>query len=137
LGEDGFEVFHGSEGYYFGTGEVGAGGQDFGSVGDYIDVGQCKRAGHLAEEGGFLVIRFDQREIDVRGPEFEGKGGESGAGADVEDAGRTVVSGQWSVVSTAFWEEVACQEEGLAEVAGYDFFGMADSGQVDAGIPAE
>ena len=137
MGEDGFEVFHGSEGYYFGTGEVGAGGQDFGSVGNYIDVGQCKCAGHFAEEGGFLVIRFDQRESDVRGPEFQGKGGESCAGADVEDVGRTVVSSQWSAVSTAFWEEVAGQEEGLAEVAGYDFFWMADGGQVDAGVPAE
>ena len=53
------------------------------------------------------MIGFDHRQLDVRGPEFQGKGGESGAGADVEDAGRTVVSGQWSVVSTAFWEEVA------------------------------
>ena len=70
MGEDGFEVFYGSEGYYFGTGEVGTGGQDFGSVGDYIDVGQCKRAGHFAEEDGFLVIGFDQRQVDVRGPEF-------------------------------------------------------------------
>ena len=128
MGEDGFEVFYGSEGYYFGTGEVGTGGQDFGSVGDYIDVGQCKCAGHFAEEGGLLVIRFDQRQVDVRGPQFQGKGGESGAGADVEDLGRTVVSGQWSVVSTAFWEEVAGQEKGLAEVAGYDFFWMADGG---------
>jgi hypothetical protein len=137
LREDGVEVFYGSEGYYFGTGEIGASGQDFGSVGDYIDVCQCKCAGCFAEEGGFLVIGFDQCQVDQRGPEFEGKGGESGAGADVEDAGRTVVSGQWSVVSTAFREEVAGQEEGLAEVAGYDFFWMADGGQVDAGVPAE
>ena len=85
MGEDGFEVFYGSEGYYFGTGEVGTGGQDFGSVGDYIDVGQCKCAGHFAEEDCFLVIGFDQRQVDVRGPEFQGEGGESGAGADVED----------------------------------------------------
>ncbi len=56
LGEDGGEVFYGSESYYFGAGEVGAGGQDLGSVGDYIDVGQCKCASHFAEEGGFLVI---------------------------------------------------------------------------------
>jgi len=137
LGNDGGEMFHGSEGYYFGTGKVGTGGQDFGSVGDYIDVGQCKCSGHFAEEGCFLVIGFDQRQVDVRGPEFQGKSGESGAGADVEDVGRTVVSGQWSVVSTAFWEEVAGQEKGLAEVAGYDFFWMADGGQVDAGVPSE
>jgi len=35
------------------------------------------------------------------------------------------------------WEKVACQKEGLAEVAGYDFFGMADGGEIDAGVPAE
>ena len=70
MGEDFVEMLYGSEGYYFGTGGVGTGGQDFGSVGDYIDVGQCKRAGHFAEEGGFLVIGFDQRQMDVRGPEF-------------------------------------------------------------------
>ena len=70
MGNDGGEMFHGSEGYYFGTGKVGTGGQDFGSVGDYIDVGQCKSSGHFAEEGGFLVIGFDQRQVDVRGPEF-------------------------------------------------------------------
>ena len=34
-------------------------------------------------------------------------------------------------------EEVACGEEGFSEVAGYDFFGVTDGGQVDAGIPAE
>ena len=56
MGEDFVEVLYGSEGYYFGTGEVGTGGQDFGSVGDYIDVGQCKCAGHFAEEGGFLAV---------------------------------------------------------------------------------
>lgn len=56
MGEDGFELFNGSESYYFGTGEVGTCGQDFGPVGDYIDVGQCKGADHFAEEGGFLVI---------------------------------------------------------------------------------
>jgi len=87
LGDDGGEMLHGSEGYYFGTGEVGAGGEDFGSVGNYIDVGQCKRAGHFAEEDGFLVIGFDQRQVDARGPQFQGDGGESGTGADVEDAG--------------------------------------------------
>ena len=56
LGEDRIEVLYGSESYYFGTGEVGTGGQHLGSVADYIDVGQCKCAGHFAEEGGFLVI---------------------------------------------------------------------------------
>ena len=94
MGEDFVEVLYGSEGYYFGTGEVGTGGQDFGPVGEYSDVGQCKCAGHFAEEGGFLVIGFDQRQVDVLGPEFQGERGESGARADVEDVGRTAVSGR-------------------------------------------
>jgi len=34
-------------------------------------------------------------------------------------------------------EEVAGGEEGFAEVAGDDFFWIADGGEVDAGIPAE
>ena len=72
-------MFHGAESYYLGMGEVGTGGQDFGSVGDYIDVGQCKCAGDFAEKDGFLLIRFDQSQVDVGGPEFQGKSGEAGA----------------------------------------------------------
>ena len=79
------ETLYGSEGYEVGAGAE-TGGHDFGTVGHYIDVGQCKCAGYFAEEGGLLVIRFDQREVDVRGPELQGKGGESRAGADVENA---------------------------------------------------
>ncbi len=35
------------------------------------------------------------------------------------------------------WEEVAGGEEGFAEVAGYDFFWIANGSQVDPGVPAE
>ena len=65
----------------------------------YIDVRQCKGAGHFAEEGGFLVIRFDECKVDVGSPDFEGESGESGSGAEVEDAGRAVASGQLPVAS--------------------------------------
>jgi len=34
-------------------------------------------------------------------------------------------------------EEVAGGEEGFAEVAGDDFFWIADGGEIDAGVPAE
>jgi hypothetical protein len=34
-------------------------------------------------------------------------------------------------------EEVAGGEEGFAEVAGHDFFRIADGGEVDAGVPVE
>lgn len=145
LGEDGFETFYGSEGYYFGVGGVGAGGNSFSTVGNYIDVRQCKCSGYFAEEGGFLVIRFDQSQVEVGGPDLEGKSGEPGAGADVEGArwrGRREARSRYfaALRMTRFWgsrEEVAGQEEGLAEVAGYDFFWMADGGEVDAGVPAK
>jgi hypothetical protein len=35
------------------------------------------------------------------------------------------------------WEEVAGDEEALAEVSCHDMFWIADCGEVDAGIPAE
>jgi hypothetical protein len=34
-------------------------------------------------------------------------------------------------------EQMTGEEEGFAEVAGYDFLFFADAGQVDAGVPAE
>jgi hypothetical protein len=52
----------------------------------YIDVRQCKGAGHFAEEGRLLVIGFDQGEGDVRSPEFDGESGEAGAGTEVGEA---------------------------------------------------
>jgi len=145
-----------------GSGEVLAAGHGFGPVSEYIDVGQCKFSGHLAEEGGLPVIRFDEREVNMRGPELQGKGGESGAGSDVENVRSGVASirypvpggtpnisaqtelgrgtlGSWD--GRRVWrdlgEEVTGEEEGLAEVAGYDFFGVTDGGEVDAGVPAE
>ena len=145
-----------------GSGEVLAVGHGFGPVGEYIDVGQCKFSGYLAEEGGLPVIRFDEREVNMRGPELQGKGGESGAGSDVENARSGVASTRYPVPggtpnipaqtelgrgTLGSWdgprvwrdlgEEVTGEEEGLAEVAGYDFFGVADGGEVDAGVPAE
>ena len=78
-GEDRFEVFDGAKGDYV----EGGGGKRFGSGVLYIGVGQCKGAGDFAEEGGFLVVGFDQGEGELRGPEFDGEAGESGAGAEV------------------------------------------------------
>lgn len=65
-------------------------GEVFGARALYIDVRQCKDPGDFAEEGGFLVIGFDQGERDLRSPELEGETGESRAGADVGD-GKNVV----------------------------------------------
>ena len=71
-------MFDGAEGDDIGPGHIrvilGMGlnlfGVGFGAVGDYIDVRQCKGAGGFAEEGGFLVIRFDERQADGRSPDF-------------------------------------------------------------------
>jgi len=79
--------------------------------------------------------------MEVWCPDFQGQCGEPGSGADVEDAkspaqaklGRGTLQSHTGVCG----EEVAGQEEGLAEVTSYDFFFFADGGQVDAGIPAE
>ena len=120
----------------------------FGASVLYIDVRQCKSAGDFAEEGGFLVIGFDESEGEVGGPEFYRNAGESGAGAEVGEAGEgrlSLVVGRVKIfhhrghrghrVNTG--EQVAGGEEGFAEVAGDYFFWVADGGEVDAGVPAE
>ena len=70
MGEDGFEALYSAEGHEVGLGGVGACGYGFGSVVDYIDVRQCKCAGYFAEERGFFVIRFDECQMEVRGPDL-------------------------------------------------------------------
>src|SRR5208282_3326066 len=100
-GEDGCEVLHGSEGYYVGAREIGTGEQGFGSVGDYIDVGQCKCAGYFAEESGFLVIRFDEREVEERGIRRRNL-----------CRGRGKCSGWWSVGSGQHLPAVARADDG-------------------------
>ncbi len=150
--EEGAEPFYGSQGYYVGVGAGGMGGQGFGSIGDYIDIGQCKCAGHFPEEGGLLVIRFDQRQVDVRGPNLQRESGESGAGTDVEDVQGMGWDLTYRQVRTrrlvavrmrargrprpTGGEEMPGHKQRLAEVAGYDFFFLADSSQVDTGVPA-
>jgi hypothetical protein len=129
-GKDGLEAFDGAEGDY-----VEGFGERFGTGVLYIDVRQCKGAGDFAEEGGFLVVGFDQGEGDVWGPEFEGEAGESCAGAEVGDAG-----GKFNIFNHRGHRgrhrvEEAGGEERFAEVAGDDVFGVADGGQVDAGVP--
>jgi hypothetical protein len=98
-----------------------------------------KGAGDFAEEGGFLVVRFDQREGDFGGPEFDGDAWESGAGTDVGEGGGRVKVRIFNHRGHGgrAGEEVAGGEEAFAEVAGDDLFGIADGGEVDAGVPAE
>ena len=120
----GGKAFHGAEGYDVGC-RAGAG---FGAAGEHIDVRQCKGAGELAEEGYLLVVRFDQGEMELGGPEFDGDSGEAGAGSDVD---------QGSTGRRSVREEVAGGEQRFSEVAGDDGFGLADGSEVDAGVPAE
>jgi hypothetical protein len=72
------EALYGTEGYEV---EGGMGREALGAVGVYIDVCQYKGAGHFAQEGGFFLIRFDQGERDVRGPELDGESGQASTGA--------------------------------------------------------
>ena len=117
-GEDGFEALYGPEGHYVGLRVVWTGGQSFGAAGDYIDISEFKCSGHFPEEGGFLVIGFDHGQMDVGGPDLQGKSGESGPGTDVEDAntsaqaelGRGTLQSWGLRVRGARREEVASHE---------------------------
>ena len=143
----GFEAFDGAEGDYVESGS----GKGFGARGLYIDVRQCKGAGDFAEEGGLLVIGFDQGQGDLGDPEFYGDAGESGAGAYVGEAGverRALGVGRFGCFGSlvrlgnsktsnhrghgghrgSTGEEVTGGEKAFAEVAGDDFFGVADGG---------
>jgi hypothetical protein len=133
-GEDGFEAFDGAEGDY-----VEGGAEGFGACALYIDVRQCKSAGDFAQEGGLLVIGLDQSEGDVGSPEFEREAGESGAGAHIGYTGRvhSFHHRGHSGGRGRAGKQVAGGEQALAEVAGDDVFGVADGGQIDAGVPPD
>jgi hypothetical protein len=142
LRENSVEPFHRSEGDYLGSSEAGAGSQSLDTIGNYIDICQCKCADHLTEEGGLLVIRFDQGQVDLGSPELQGNSGESGTGPNVEDVGRIdgsrlgyVGNRRRGHLCQAGWEKMTRHKQRLAEVAGYDFFFLADGGQVDASVP--
>ncbi len=100
-GEDGGEAFDGAEGD-----QIAGVRERFSAVDLYIDICQCEGADDFAEEGGFLVIGFDEGHVDLRGPEFDGDAGEAGAGAEVGGAGSGLrapgfwrgVVGRWSLI---------------------------------------
>ena len=80
-GEDGLEALDGSQ-----SDDVGLGGrQGFGAGGDYIYVRQCKGADDFAQEGGFFVIRLDQRQGDRGRPDFQRQSREASSAAKSED----------------------------------------------------
>jgi hypothetical protein len=110
VGEDGSEALDGAEGDDIGAGVIGSGGEGFGSAGEYGDIRRgkvadvCrgkrrheKNAGGFAEEGGLFVVRFDHGQLDWGRPDFEREGGESCAGADIEDVERIWQRGENSL----------------------------------------
>lgn len=116
----------------------------FGAGGAYIDSCQYKSADDFAEKRGPLVIGFDEGDGEFRDAEFDGNAGKTGAGAYVGQGhgrgcgcrawpGRTAESGCLYLTG----KDVTRGEEAFTEVAGYDLVGIADCGQVHAGVPAQ
>src|SRR5689334_6192791 len=90
------------------------------------------------------------------GPDFDGEAGEASSRTDIEEvrricehlacarsdgrggAPRVVPGGDPAgLVLKVHGEEVAGGEEGFPEVAGHNFFRVADGGEIDTGVPAE
>ncbi len=125
----------------------------FRASGEYIDIHQCKCADHFAQERGFLLVGFNERDMQIRSPDFDGEAGEAGAGAKVDEVAspRPPMLGQNGILIRRAGrglagaeprphtgrEEAAGGKQGFAEVASDNFFGGADGGEVDARIPAE
>jgi hypothetical protein len=99
----------------FGHG-FGAGGPDF--------CLEAEGADCFAKEGGLFVLGFGQSYGDFGAQEGDGYAGETCSAAEVEEGG-------------GLWMEVAGGEEALTEVAADYFFGVADGGEVGAGVPLE
>ena len=78
--KDMVEALDGTQGH-----EGGGGGREvFGPAGEYIDVRQCKCADSFAQEDYFFVVRFDQGDLRLRRPDFQGYAGEAGTGAEID-----------------------------------------------------
>jgi len=82
------ELFDSAEGHNVGDPV----GDNFGAFGDYIDVRQCKCADDFAEKSCLPVIGFDESQLNLGRPDFYGKTGKTGTGAEVEDGGQWFVS---------------------------------------------
>src|SRR5437660_1520127 len=75
---------------------LGLPGKVFSACANYIDIRQCKCASNFLQEGGFLVIGFNQGEVNLRRPDLNGNARKSSAGAYVDNA---IVSCRSLVVS--------------------------------------
>src|ERR1700733_7352225 len=118
-GDGGGHVINRSKGYDV---ELAVEWHGFDPVRPDFNVGQGEGAHDLAEEGGFFVLGFGEGDLDLGVQERDGQAGESGSGAEVEEG-------------FGFGGDVAGGEEAFAEMAADDLFGIADSGEVGAGVP--
>lgn len=66
--QGGVEALDRAQGYYVGLGSW----EIFSATGEHIDIRQCKRSGHFAQEGDFLVIRLDEGQTALGRPELDG-----------------------------------------------------------------
>ena len=144
-GEGGVEAFDGAHG----DGAGGGTGISFGTASHYIDVSQGNGAANFAKESGFLLIGFDKSDVKVRSPQLDGNPWEAGTRAEVEQAGKICCfldprfrkrGETWGtrVGARVLWgEEMEGGEKGFAEMAGDNFFRIADGGEIDARVPAE
>jgi len=103
-------------------------GVGFGAARDYIDIGQCSGATDFTQKYCFLLVRFDEGDEEMGGPDLYGYSGEASTGTEVDHGGG---------FKAGVGEEMAGGEQGLAEVASDDLPGIADGGEVDAGVPAQ
>jgi hypothetical protein len=85
--------------------------------------GEMESANGFAEEGDFLVLGFGEGDAEFGAEEGDGKAGEAGSGAEVEEC---LCGG-----------EMSCGKEAFAEMTSNDLFGVADGGEVGAGVPLE
>lgn len=152
-GENPIEAFDRAQGDDLGGGR----GEVFGAPGENIDVGQCKGADDFAKKGDLLLPGLHERNARRREADLDGQAGEAGAGADVKKADRRVLAAGgvavgWSLAARRLrgrgdagsgvkhpgsGEQALGEEQGFAEVAGDDFFGAADGGEIDAPVPVE
>ena len=104
--------------------EQAVGGHRFDSAWPYLDVLEAEGAEGFAEERGFFVLGFGERDLGFGVEDGNGKAGEAGSRAEVEEG-------------FGFNGNVAGREEALAKVAPDDLLGIADGGEVGAGVPLE
>ena len=103
--------------------ELAAGGHGFDAAGPDFG-GEVEAADGFAEEGSLFVLGFGERDLNAGAKEGDGQSGEAGSGAEVEEAGGAGV-------------EMPGGEEAFSEVTADDLLGIADGGEVSAGVPLE